>query len=90
MYVTKSDDPNYQEFTALLGKTGGCAAALLQLATLWGTAALHAGCTEAKLIKLASGIRCPFDSNFIPSCPEALVKVLKGENTDDNSSPTSS
>jgi len=79
MYVTVSSDPAYHEVFAVLGKSGGCAAGFLESLGRIITLALNAGVPLEKIIKQLVGVRCPTDSEFLPSCPEAIARVLKGE-----------
>jgi ribonucleoside-diphosphate reductase alpha chain len=75
-YITISTDPDFYELYGLLGKTGGCAAAFLHALTTVISVAVQHGTPKESIIKQLKDIRCPQDSNFIPSCPEALARIM--------------
>ncbi|MEO0249763.1 MAG: TSCPD domain-containing protein [candidate division WOR-3 bacterium] len=81
-YITISKEgQGYWEVFGNLGKSGGCPSAMMQSLCRLATLAVNRGVPKQDLAKQLVGIRCPQDSNFIPSCPEALGRLLM-ETTD--------
>lgn len=80
-YITISKDPACFEMELHLGKSGSCQQAMLE--TIQGLLTLcrrQLNPIPRKLIiKVLKGIRCPTDSSFLPSCPEAIARTLAGE-----------
>ena len=77
-YITLSQpESEYKEIYGLIGKTGGCPAALMSALTRIITVAMNYGVPKEILIKQLSGIRCPNDSEFVPSCPNVVVEALR-------------
>ena len=78
-YITTPRDDTHSLVRGLLGKTGGCAAAWFAALCEVITLAMAAGVSKAAIAESLTGIRCPQDSTFLKSCPEAVATVLKGE-----------
>jgi hypothetical protein len=80
-YMTVSKDPNCFEVELHLGKSGSCQQAMLEaIRGLLTICRRQLNPIPRKLIiHQLKGIRCPQDSSFIPSCPEAIARVLEGE-----------
>ena len=81
LFCTISQDPECFEFKMELGKSGSCQKAFIEaLSTLLTIMRRQLTPIPRKMIVHAlEGIRCPQDSGFIPSCPEAIARVLKDE-----------
>lgn len=81
LYCTLSQDPGCWEIKLELGKSGSCQRAFIEaIGTLLTIMRRQLTPIPRKMIIHAlEGIRCPQDSNFIPSCPEAIARVLKEE-----------
>ncbi len=78
MFVTITPkESEYKEVFAMLGKTGGCPACNVSSLTRTITVAINHGVPLDKLTKQLTGVRCPNDSEFLPSCPEAIARVIK-------------
>lgn len=76
-YITISlPGQGYFEIFALLGKSGGCPAAIMSSLTRTLTVAVNSGASKRKLIKQLIGTRCPNDGPGLVSCPQALAEVL--------------
>ena len=75
------------EVFATIGRTGGCATALLQGLTRMVSLALRAGVPTPRIVKMLSGVGCPrpfYGNNYLgegitSSCVDALAKVLRLE-----------
>ncbi len=81
MYITKSTNPNHEPYIkSILGKCGCCSRALLEAIEILLQELLSRGIDHRDIAKKLSGIRCPNDSEFLKSCPEAIAIVLSGEN----------
>ena len=80
-YITISKDKNCFEIDFQLGKSGSCTRAFLEaISGLITIARRQLNPIPRKLIiKQLEGIRCPTDSTFLPSCPEAIARILKQE-----------
>jgi hypothetical protein len=81
LYVTDNTTSEYKEVVFKLGKTGGCAAALLQALAVVTSLALRAGVSKEKIMDKWKGIGCPspiWDGGVqILSCPDAIAQVLQ-------------
>lgn len=79
MYIILSRDPECFECEIHLGKAGNCASAyLMVIANLITLSRRHLNpIPRALIIKALAGIKCSSDSGFVPSCPEAIAKVLR-------------
>jgi ribonucleoside-diphosphate reductase alpha chain len=81
LYITDNTTSEYQEVFFKLGKTGGCAAALLQALAVVTSLALRAGVPKKKIMDKWKGIGCPnpmWDGPVqILSCPDAIAQALQ-------------
>lgn len=80
-YITLSKDKNCFEIDFHLGKAGNCAQAFLEVIRgLLTICRRQLNPIPRKLIlRQLKGIRCPTDSAFFRSCPDAIAHVLKQE-----------
>ena len=77
-YITVSIDPDYPaEVFGVLGKTGACPRAMMEAITRLVTIAKLAKVPNATIIKALKGIRCPNDSDYLSSCPNAVALALE-------------
>lgn len=81
LYCTISQDPSCFELKLELGKSGSCQRAFIEAISNLLTIMRRqlTPIPRKMIIHALEGIRCPQDSQFIPSCPEALARVLKEE-----------
>ena len=85
-HIGGEDTPDFRivEVFATLGKSGGCATALLQGLTRTVSLSLRSGIPEDKVVKMLKGVGCPspFYGNPIlgkgiaKSCIDAVARVL--------------
>jgi len=80
-YITISKDPKCFEMKLNLGKSGSCQQAMLEaIQGLITICRRNLNPIPRKLIiKVLKGIRCQNDSTFLPSCPEAICRLLETE-----------
>jgi len=81
LFITISKDKNCFEIDLHLGKAGSCTQAMLEVIRgLLTICRRQLNPIPRKLIiRQLDGIRCPTDSAFFPSCPQAICNVLKTE-----------
>ena len=82
LYITLNEGEEYKEVLVKLGKSGGCALAMLDFIGRLVTFALNSGVTIETIVRAGVGIRCPSpkwisQENQVLSCPDAIAKVLK-------------
>ena len=80
-YITISTDPKCFEIKLELGKSGSCQRAMLEaIQGLLTICRRQLNPIPRKLIlRQLKGIRCQNDSAFLPSCPEAICRLLETE-----------
>jgi ribonucleoside-diphosphate reductase alpha chain len=81
LYIVFSKDPGCFEVELHLGKSGSCQRAMLE--AIQGLLTIMrrqlTPIPRKMIIKTLRGIRCPSDSPYLPSCPEAIAKILAEE-----------
>jgi ribonucleoside-diphosphate reductase alpha chain len=83
LYVINNTKGGYPEVFLQLGKTGGCAQAMLQFVARLISFSLRAGIPLERIVHAGLGVRCPSPtiSGGVEalSCADAICKALKGE-----------
>lgn len=83
LYVIDNTNGDYPEVFLQLGKTGGCAQAMLQFVARLISFSLRAGIPKERIIHAGLGIRCSSPTvssgKETLSCADAICKALKGE-----------
>jgi hypothetical protein len=81
MYIVLSQDSTCFELELHLGKSGSCQRAMLE--AIQGLLTIMrrqlTPIPRKMILKTLTGIRCPTDSEFLPSCPEAICRILREE-----------
>ena len=77
-FVTTSLDPKFFELSILLGKSGNCVQGLLEALATCITLMRRAKppIARRRILRALNKIRCPSDSVFLKSCPQAIHDVL--------------
>ena len=77
-FVTTSLDPKFFELAIILGKSGNCVQGLLEALATCITLMRRAKppIARRRILRALNKIRCPSDSVFLKSCPQAIHDVL--------------